>query len=66
MLSEGPRLGSCPVYDMTLHPNGAYILNGERFVKDAGVTEGKLTPDTWKNAEKLLSDASFGRSGPSR
>jgi hypothetical protein len=59
VLSEGACLGTCPVYDMTLHPNGAYVLNGERFVKDAGVTEGKLTPDTWKDAEKLLSSAGF-------
>ena len=59
VLSEGACLGPCPVYDMTLHPDGAYVLNGVRFVKDAGVTEGKFAPDTFDDAEKILSDAGF-------
>jgi hypothetical protein len=59
VLSEGPCLGTCPVYDMTLHPDGAYILNSQRFVKGSGVSDGKLPPDAWTDAEKILSDAGF-------
>lgn len=58
-LSEGACFGACPVYDMTLHPDGGYILNGVNFVKTKGVTDGKLSPDAWTNAEKILTDAGF-------
>ena len=58
-LSEGPCLGSCPVYDMTLHPDGAYLLNSVRFVKGSSVSDGKLSPDDWAAAEKVLNDAGF-------
>jgi uncharacterized protein DUF6438 len=59
VLSEGACFGPCPIYDMTLHPDGAYILNGQKFVKDEGITEGKLTPDAWADAEKVLANANF-------
>jgi len=44
---------------MTLHPDGAYILNSVKFVKGSGVSEGKLSPEAWDDAEKILSDAGF-------
>ena len=59
VLSEGPCPGPCPVYDMTLHPDGAYLLNSVRFVKGTGVSDGKLSPGAWKSAEKILTDAGF-------
>lgn len=58
-LEEGPCLGTCPVYGMTLHPNGAYILNGERFVNTSGVSEGRLGKKAWTQAETILTDANF-------
>src|SRR6201991_1938027 len=58
-LSEGACAETCPVYDMTLHPDGAYILNSVRFVKGSGVTDGKLPSGTWDAAEKVLKDAGF-------
>jgi hypothetical protein len=58
-LSEGPCTGPCPVYDMTLHPNGAYVLNSVRFVKGNGVTEGSLGRGKFAAAEKVLEDAGF-------
>ena len=59
VLSEGQCLGTCPVYDMTLHPDGAYILNGRKFVKTEGVTEGDLGVGAWTTAEGVLKAADF-------
>jgi hypothetical protein len=59
VLSEGPCLGTCPVYDMTLRPSGAYILNAQRFVKEEGLIEGGLSPEAWTAAEAALEAAGF-------
>lgn len=59
VLSEGQCLGTCPVYDMTLHPTGAYILNGRKFVKTEGVSEGDLGVSAWTEAEAVLKAAEF-------
>ena len=59
VLSEGACDQTCPVYDMTLHPDGSYLLNGARFVKTAGVTEGKLDGSAWTAAQAALDEASF-------
>ena len=59
VLSEGECDQTCPVYDMTLHPNGAYALNGVKFVKSAGVSEGNLGADAFKAAETVLTEAGF-------
>jgi hypothetical protein len=59
-LSEGECRGSpCPVYDITLKPDGAYTLNSEKFVKGEGVTEGDLGKDAWKSATEVLEAADF-------
>ncbi|MBI1358981.1 MAG: hypothetical protein GC155_01725 [Alphaproteobacteria bacterium] len=59
VLSEGPCVGTCPVYDITLHPDGKYTLNGERFVKTMGVTNGDIGESAWTSAEGVLKDAGF-------
>ena len=59
VLSEGECDVTCPVYDMTLHPDGSYLLNGVRFVKSAGVSEGAIGSSAWAEAEKALEDAGF-------
>lgn len=59
VLSEGECESTCPVYDMTLHPDGSYILNAVRFVKEIGVTSGNLDPAAWEAAEKVLTDGRF-------
>jgi hypothetical protein len=60
VLSEGacPH-DTCPVYDMTLHEDGSYILNGERYVKSVGVSDGNLGPEAWMMSSKVLEDAQF-------
>lgn len=59
VLSEGPCLGNCPIYDMTLRPSGAYTLNAQRFVKAEGLSEGELSPEAWTAAEQALEEAGF-------
>jgi hypothetical protein len=44
---------------MTLHADGTYILNGVRFVKTPGVSEGALGKTAWTRAEAALTEASF-------
>ncbi len=63
-LSEGSCVGTCPVYDITLHPNGKYLLNGERYVKTPGVSDGALSPKAWTAAEKVLKEADFWKLAP--
>ncbi|HEX5008229.1 MAG TPA: DUF6438 domain-containing protein [Hyphomonadaceae bacterium] len=58
-LSEGPCPITCPVYDMTLHPNGGYVLNSVKFVRGEGVSEGNIGRAAWTEAEQALNDAGF-------
>jgi hypothetical protein len=44
---------------MTLKPDGSYLLNGVRFVKTPGVSDGRLGTSAWSSAEKALTDAKF-------
>lgn len=64
VLSEGACDQTCPVYDMTLHPDGSYLLNGTRFVKTQGVSEGGLGTNAWKKAEAALIAANFWQLEP--
>ncbi len=59
VLSEGECDQTCPVYDMTLKPDGSYLLNGVRFVKTSGVSDGGLGTNAWTAAEKALTDSNF-------
>ena len=59
VLSEGECDQTCPVYDMTLHPDGSYALNGVKFVKSTGVSEGNLGPEAYTAAETALAEAGF-------
>lgn len=63
-LSEGSCVGTCPVYDITLHPDGKYTLNGERYVKTLGVTDGDIGADAWAAAEHVLEEADFWKAEP--
>lgn len=60
VLSEGAcPPNTCPVYDMTLHPTGAYVLNARKFVKEPGVTEGDIGKGAWDVAEDILNTSGF-------
>lgn len=64
VLSEGACEATCPVYAMTLHPDGSYILHAERFVSNPGVHEGSLDTVAWTNAVEALEEASFWSQPP--
>lgn len=59
VLSEGACFGTCPIYDMTLRPDGSFTLYGERFVKETGVQEGTLGPEAWEEAVDVLEASDF-------
>lgn len=59
VIAEGDCEQTCPVYDMTLHPDGSYLLNGVRFVKTQGVTEGRLDRSAWTDAQAAIEKAGF-------
>ena len=59
VMSEGACDQTCPVYDMTLHTDGTYILNGVKFVKSMGVSDGQLGTDAWTAAETALTESNF-------
>lgn len=63
-LSEGPCFGTCPIYDMTLRPNGTFSLYGERFVKETGPQEGSIGVDAWTEATAALEAAGFWTAEP--
>ncbi len=64
VLSEGACEATCPVYAMTLRPDGSYLLHAERFVRDPGVHEGKLDAGAWATSEEALEEASFWTQTP--
>ena len=64
VLTEGECEATCPVYAMTLRPDGSYLLHAERFVKDPGVHEGTLVAAAWTAAEEALEEASFWTQAP--
>lgn len=66
VLSEGECDQTCPVYDMTLKPDGSYLLNGVRFVKTPGVSDGGLGTDAWAAAEKALTESNFWLLAPNQ
>jgi hypothetical protein len=58
-LSEGKCETTCPVYDITLRPDGTYTLNAVQFVKAPGLSEGSLGAEAWPAAEAALKKAGF-------
>ncbi len=58
-ISEGACNDTCPVYSMTLHPDGSYALLGARFVKSEGLSEGNIGPEAYEAAQRVLERADF-------
>lgn len=59
VLTEGACEATCPIYAMTLHPDGSYVLHAEKFVKSEGVHEGQLDASAWTQAEATLEGINF-------
>ena len=58
-VSEQPCFGFCPVYSITISPDGHYVLDGQRFTRRAGRTEGQLPADRYDRMITVLRDAGF-------
>jgi hypothetical protein len=58
-IKHGACYGSCPIYTMTLFPDGAYFWVGEMYVGKEGFHRGKLTPQAFERAMQVLSDAHY-------
>ncbi|PXA97124.1 hypothetical protein DMC47_15480 [Nostoc sp. 3335mG] len=43
-----PCFGTCPVYRVTIHPNGSGVFEGRRFTKIVGTREFKATPAQYR------------------
>lgn len=58
-ISEGPCFGQCPIYDVTLTPDDRYLLNGVRFTRINGLSEGNLDAGSYARMVELLETADF-------
>lgn len=58
-LEEGPCFGSCPVYRMTLYPEGQYVLMGERFTEGENRSDNKPSEDSFELAKAILTAFGF-------
>jgi len=58
-ISESACFGQCPIYDLTVTPDDHYMLNGERFTRVNGLSEGNLDVGSYAQMERLLEDAYF-------
>ena len=44
----GPCFGACPIYSVTVRPDGTGVFTGKRFTAVTGEREFKLTPGQYK------------------
>lgn len=58
-ISEGACFGPCPIYELTVSPDDRYILNGQRYTRINGVSEGELASGTYDLMIDLLDRADF-------
>ncbi len=58
-LSQGPCLGTCPVFDFYIFPDGRYIFVGKEYVFRRGVWRGKSRPDTFVKMSGMIRAARF-------
>lgn len=52
-------MSSCTTYEMTVHADGVYRLNGQSMTRTEGVSEGQLGAEAFAAAESALSAANF-------
>ena len=59
MFEGGCYYATCTTYEIDLHPDGSYTLNGLRNVRTSGITHGALGPDAWAQAEAAFAATHF-------
>lgn len=52
--ATGPCYGTCPVYTVTVRPDGTGTFEGERFTAVTGVREFRASPDAYRRFAALL------------
>ena len=50
----GPCFGACPVYSVTVRPDGSGVFNGQRFTAVTGERRFQLTPEQYAAFEARL------------
>ena len=58
-VSESACFGSCPIYELVVTPDDHYQLDGQRFTRINGFSEGDLAPGSYALMEDLLERADF-------
>jgi len=58
-LERTPCFGACPVYKVTLKPDGTVIYEGKRFVDKIGRFEGKIIPEDFANLAQVTNSLGF-------
>jgi hypothetical protein len=52
--ATGPCYGTCPVYRVTIRPDGTGTFEGERFTAVTGSRDFRATPDTYRRFAAAL------------
>ncbi|MEE2526645.1 DUF6438 domain-containing protein [Hyphobacterium sp. HN65] len=60
-ISEGPCFGACPIYELVVTPDDHYELDGQRFTRINGFSEGDLPRGSFVQMRDLLDRADFFR-----
>lgn len=58
-ISESACFGSCPIYELTVTPDDRYQLDGRRFTRINGYSDGALAPGSFERMQDLLENANF-------
>lgn len=58
-VSESACFGACPIYELTVTPDDHYQLDGRRFTRINGYSEGDLAPGSYAQMQTLLENANF-------
>ena len=52
-------MGSCPVYDIAIYPNGKVTLNAKKFLEIKGDFESKLSKDELNSLLETFESSNF-------
>lgn len=58
-IARGPCMGTCPIFELTLLPDGTLIFDGERYVPRMGVHRAKLPAETFEAVVRELLEIDF-------
>lgn len=56
-ISEDACFGTCPIYSIRVTPDDHYVLDGERFTRSSGRSEGQLAAGAFGALAGIIRDA---------